>query len=1534
MAAGAHSGPRATALDEVRERYRAVEAAEPGHDRTRYVEALKAFLATAERHADEIASEGPDVAPLLGEAAMAFYRASDPELAERAVDLGLRLTPGAATLLHHKALVLLALNRDLPEVVRLVDEALQATPNDRGLWATRGDALRLLGRPDDAAEAYLRAQELDLTSTEYVDRALKVAPHQPRALRLKVELARVRGGELPALGAAEELLAQNPGDAELQLSRAELLAAVGRREEALAAVRQLPRADASPAQLLEMRLMFDLGRGPEAIGLARTVVGAPDVSDPRALEEIAKFATTAEPELALTARQRLGALEPRNVQNLLDLRQLAASLGRHDVALAACHAVLEANPENLEAMRGVAEVEAAAGHPVEALAAYRHLAKSHPHAVGELRKALALARASSRPEDVREFAETILAVEPTDAEARSELASTLAASGDRDGALEEYDALLAAHPGDVAILLAKRDLLSSAHDHEGLRPVLDELFRLDPTRTDVAVERGNLWLEHAYDLPEGSTERSDAARAALVAYERASSDPGAADPSLLGIARASRLVEDHDRALGAYTDFLSRESNRGRLDIRKERGHALREHGRLAEAVEEYERAIAGGLEDADLLWGAADAYARLGQSAPALRLLDVLLRREPNEPVFLRRQGQLLLEAGRRDEALRVLQQAVRGAERDPQAYFEVAEALRAQGAYADAIGYYQQGLQLEPKHRHGRLALAETLLLAGRYPDVLTIVDPLLKEDPNDLAAWKARADAWRALGRSSEVLYSLEAILLLDPESGAALLEMYRLRRDRGEVKEAYEALDRLLRSGAPEGKEATLHLELGDLAAKIGQPDAANAAYERAAALDPAMRAEIGIRRARLRLSAGRPDLALEVLDATLGQGEPAAAPSISALLLRAELLSALERPAEARAAFEEVRRREPKSPTAAAGIARSMVAEGRHEAAVSFLSEALPQLPAEETPYLLLAEAESGLGHLEKARDGLNRGLAALPRSVALWSRLGEVAVARQAWPEGANALAHALALTPGSVDLLLRAGFVAERLGHPNEALAFYERATEAEPSHKQAWTRRGLALLATGRPVDAAASFDRALSIDSDFAPAKDGKKLAGQKTRDAEIQRHGREALLLEARLGRPLTKNDLFVTLHVPYEFLAPVLREIGQAPKVDLAHLDPEEARELDTATYHLISAALERRPVGIERRGFTLADVAVLSPNNASLGQIQKLFGYLRAVLEAEVRPEQLTLPPDVEELARQALTLPTEHRTLFQLVRTLRVGVYKARLIKAVEEAGAATGTRLPALDLGAYSPEFRPTAEAPTPAPAPSAAAVAPEPHAEPPTAATVPTPSPPVPGKPSTPPAHAPPAPPMTAKAGDRCVGCGGLASVVHLCGAPLCRACVVQFPKCPKCSEKITSGSTRPIPGVGARAGGEKPTGGVSGPLGALRGVFHRGSRNPAEPPVAPSPVPRASGARRGPLHRPEHEGRGRGGGGGGAPPVPPAPSKKAAAGEPAKVAAVPPPPSAPKAAPKEPNEPSEAEPPEEPAPSTTKPKPSRTDDEPRL
>jgi tetratricopeptide (TPR) repeat protein len=1385
----ARGAPGVSALDESRRLFREAERFEAAHEAGRQLESLKRFLAHVEEHRRDLDNGSTEIAQDLDVTAMAFYRQSQGELALRAVEVGLSLSPGSSALLHHKALVLLSLNRQIDQAVLLLDRSIEANPHDKRAWATKGDALKVLGRNGEAAEAYLSAQRLDAASTQYVDRALKLDPKNPVALRMKLQLARSGGGEQQALEAANALLATNPGDPDLLLEKARLLATLGQFQPALETLQPVAteRPEDPHVRFLKARLLFAMGRLEEALPLYRGLVESKELTDPVVIAEIASDLEKngQEPDLLIATRQRWRELEPPNVGNLQALRTIAVARNRNDLAVEASRAILEASPHNLEAQRALLDLLLTAGKFDDVLPVGREILADHPTEVSELKRVLHAAQVAAQPEAVREFAAAILQAQPGDEETEAALAAAVAQAGEKEKALGLYERLSEKQPSETRYLLERRQLLVDLNRAPDLVPVLDAIFRLDPSRYDIALERGNLYLGAAYELSDGSADREDAAREAMLSYERASLDAAHRAEAQLGAARASRLVHDLPKAVKAYREFLTDPDSATRGDVLKELGHVLREMDRPNEAREAYEKAVVLGGEDDDLFWGLVETLSRLNQETQALRFLDLLLQREPGSPAYLRRKGQLLMKAGRRADGLVVLKNAIQASQGDPHAYFEIAEALRAQGAYGDAVTYFVDGLKVDPKSRAGRLGLAETYRVAGRFTDALPLVDQLLHEEPNDLRAWKIRVEVQRALGHYSEVVYSLKAILLLDPRNLDALAEKYQLQLKQNQRAEAFDTLTDLLAVGGASVEVAALWLEHGDLAAELGKSDVSNKSYETALRLEPARKVEIAARRAKVRLQAGRADLALEALDSVPvpdPQRDPARA--VPFLLLRAQVLTTLERPADARASYEAVRTVDPQNPEAVQGLARSLLDEGKPEEARSFIRSVLPLQPARADLFLLFSEAEAALGSLPFAAEVIRRGLETLPKSIPLWVQLGELHVRQESWEKAADAYAHSIALDRSNPELLLRAGFVAEKLNHGHEALTLYTRAAELAPGNKYAWSSQGVALLMVGRPTEAQASFDRALALDSDFEAAKEGRKTAVQRTRDSTIEKYGRQALLLEARLNRSVTKNDLFVTLHIPFDYLDPVLQILSRSPRVEVDRLSPEEMQDLEIASYHLIHSALESRPAGVERRGLTLADVAALAPETYTLGQIQRLFGYLQGVLEMDLKPQTLRLTPDVEELARKALLLPEEQRTLFQLVEGLRVGVFKARVIKAVEAAGHTAHAPLPTLDLGAYSPELRPVA------------AAAGTPHllrgTSPAMASTD--------GEALFPElvglkgagarGHRPPPP---AEGLTRCLGCGGIASVLHECGAPLCHQCISQFHSCPKCTKPVTASNS---------------------------------------------------------------------------------------------------------------------------------------------
>ena len=1380
----------------------AQEAEEAGQAQLfdRQAERLRALLGSVRENREALMPDAPAVGRILDQAAFDLYRLSLGNEAREAVEEALRFAPDLPSALQHKAVILLSMNLEVDKVLGLLDRALTLDPRDKSIWASRGDALKILGRPQEAVESYLHAQQLEPSSTLYVDRALKLVPGHPKALRLKLAVALSLGNAKVATDLADQLLQGSPNDPELHFIRAQIHQAGKEPEKAL--VEAGRAAELLPGEpryrFLQARLLLDLGRFPEAAPIVKELLEQGSPLDPVALQQVAGTleGSPSESGLALEVRRRVMSLDPRNLANLQSLRDLGLRLDRKDVAIEACRALLAVSPGNLDAEKMLGTLLAETGQVDPALKVYQEIAHLHPSETDEIRKGLRLAQENRRWAVEVVLARAVLAQVPGDPPALRDLAEGLGATAQREEALRIYDDLLSRNPDDVALLLQKKGLLQALGKVDQIPAILDRIFEKDPSKYDVALERGNLALSRAYRTPEGSPERSHWITEALRSYERSSLSDELRNPSSLGTARAAKLLQDLPRAVENFRAFLADPANAARGDIYKELGHTLREAGNLSEAEAAYSRAVELGREEADLLWGLAETLLALGQDARALGYLDQLLQKDPRNPLYLRRRGRVLLKMGRPTEGVQALKATLSAGERDPQAYWEVAEALKEMGAYQDALGYFQRGLQLNPKDKHATLEFCETLLRAGRPNDAAAYLDPLIRQDTRDPAAWRLRAQIYKALERDTEVLYSLRAILLLEPNDAGAWREKYRLHVARGEKVDAFETLSSLLENPGASSDSGELWLEHGDLAAELGKVEVALESYDRAVRTKPGLAPEVAYRKA---LALSRLQRFREALAAMEALGTPPFPPSMGedlafrASTLRGSIHFNLEEFDKSLQIFEALVKARPSDRTVAIWYARTLLALGRHATARDFLREVLPNLTGSPSAYLYLAEAEAGAGSLELAVEVCDHGLGIHSTSLPLLLRRAELETRLERWKEAADAYSRALAIEANDPQLYLRAGEVREKLGHIHEALSAYDRAVQIDPLLKEAHVQRGRMLLALDQPEKAAEAFDHALKLDPAFEAAREGKRQSQEKERDLRIQALGKEALLLEAKLNRPITKNDLFMTLHVPFDLLDAVTRSVGRTPDVHVPDLNEGEMEELEDLSYHLILAALDQRADALEKKGLSLSDVAALSPPGTTLAQMQKVFGYMRAVLKMDLRPENLSLTPEMEDLARQALSLPSSERTLFRLVRNLRVGIYKARVLKAVESLGGMEALgESPTIPLSENPPDTRVPPEPRRPPSGTSSAEPALAEEEAPDSRASGSPPdwaeaSPPE-GSAGELPRPTPRTTPdglTTAPEGFRCQSCGGVAQYLHRCGATICHSCIVQYHTCPRCS-----------------------------------------------------------------------------------------------------------------------------------------------------
>ena len=174
---------------------------------------------------------------------------------------------------------------DLPAALAASERALLLEPDLAAAHLARADALLILSRSEEALASYDRALALGAGAGAYLghsqarvdlgdlpgamadlDLAVRLAPQDPRVL-FNRGLLHTRTREYQAaLADAEQGLALAPEDPSLLGLRADALAALGRREEALAAYRQVARVGplGEDHEHNLGRVLQELGRSEEA----------------------------------------------------------------------------------------------------------------------------------------------------------------------------------------------------------------------------------------------------------------------------------------------------------------------------------------------------------------------------------------------------------------------------------------------------------------------------------------------------------------------------------------------------------------------------------------------------------------------------------------------------------------------------------------------------------------------------------------------------------------------------------------------------------------------------------------------------------------------------------------------------------------------------------------------------------------------------------------------------------------------------------------------------------------------------------------------------------------------------------------------------------------------------------------------------------------------------------------------------------------------------------------------------------------------
>lgn len=414
-------------------------------------------------------------------------------------------------------------------------------------------------------------------------------------------------------------------------------------------------------------------------------------------------------------------------------------------------------------------------------------------------------------------------------------------------------------------------------------------------------------------------------------------------------------------------------------------------------------------------------------------------------------------------------------------EASVERARAAQARGDLRAAQIEFRNAVRANPNDPALRAALAQASLDLG----------------DGDTAEKEARAALERGYDRAAGTALLLRALLTLRrfeeilrdfplqegqmPPAVAAQIAAGRAM--------AYLALNRREEAAAAAQAAVRLgpdladtHLAAAAVAAVAGDRAAAEAAVDRALALDAA-NIEALLRKGSFQFERGELAQAAATF-ATLLQHQPG---NVLARLRRAEALMRLNDDAAAREETDRVLRLAPGAPL---GIFLSAMLHARAQnwqAADEALQRIHGQLPNIPDGLLLFATIKRAVGQLEQAEDAARRHFARRPEDPRGAKLLATLEMQRGAADAAAGTLERLAQRGAADAEAYDMLGLAHAQTGRRQEALAAFSRAAELAPDNSGILARLAVARLAVGDAAGAQAAAEAALARNPDQPGARE---------------------------------------------------------------------------------------------------------------------------------------------------------------------------------------------------------------------------------------------------------------------------------------------------------------------------------------------------------------------------------------------------------------------------------------------------------------
>jgi tetratricopeptide (TPR) repeat protein len=200
-------------------------------------------------------------------------------------------------------------------------------------------------------------------------------------------------------------------------------------------------------------------------------------------------------------------------------------------------------------------------------------------------------------------------------------------------------------------------------------------------------------------------------------------------------------------------------------------GVKLSSQGRHAEAIAQFEQALALHPDDTRVLFALGNTACQLGLAGPAEQFFRRVLALEPSRVEAIVNLANLLRTSAQYDAAIALLDPALARAPQSPELHLTLGSAWREKGDFGRAAVHYQVALDANPNFAPALANLADMRSDAGDRAAARTLYDKAIKADPKNPQIRLNRAilhllngdlkDAWRDYAARIEVPNKVPAL-----------------------------------------------------------------------------------------------------------------------------------------------------------------------------------------------------------------------------------------------------------------------------------------------------------------------------------------------------------------------------------------------------------------------------------------------------------------------------------------------------------------------------------------------------------------------------------------------------------------------------------------------------------------------------------------------------------------------------------------------------------------------------------------------------